>query len=71
MQEIEQSVSGIPEKGRAQLYHRSVRQVYLLTYSQADMNRFPRARRFAEAVISAFKNTPAQILQWFCAKEQH
>ena len=37
----------------------SVRQVYLLTYSQADVNAFPTRRSFVEAVIASFSTTPS------------
>lgn len=50
---------------------RNVRQVYLLTYSQANEERFPTRRHFADAVIDAFKNNTAQIEHWVCARENH
>ena len=50
---------------------RSVRQVYLLTYSQADVSAFPTRRSFAEAVVASFSGTPARIVQWVCCREKH
>lgn len=43
----------------------------MLTYSQADEERFPSRRSFADAVLDAFSRTPAQILQWVCPRENH
>lgn len=48
-----------------------VRQVYLLTYSQADLTRFPSRETFSRAVLDAFSQTPANVLYWVCAKETH
>ena len=49
----------------------AVRQVYLVTYSQADLDKFPTRRSFAEAVVCSFHETDAKVLQWFCSKESH
>ena len=49
-----------------------VRQVYLITYSQADLVKFPTRESFADAIIDAFSSkTPASVIQWVCAREQH
>ena len=48
-----------------------VRQVYLLTYSQADVSAFPTRRSFFEAVIASFPGTPSRIVQWVCFQEKH
>ena len=50
---------------------RQLRQVYLLTYSQADMRRFSTRESFANAVLEAFAPTPATIVRWVCGKEKH
>ena len=38
----------------AGLNSRDLRRVYLITYSQADVDKFPTRASFAEAVIAAF-----------------
>ena len=43
---------------------RSVRKVYLITYSQADVERFPTRDSFVQAVLYAFHDSPANIIQW-------
>lgn len=55
----------------ATMPHRTVRQVYLLTYSQADEDKFPIRASFANAVVNAFQNCPAQLQQWVCSMEKH
>ena len=46
---------------------------YLLTYSQADMEKVPDCRVFADIVLEGFNQGPSasQILQWAVCKEQH
>ena len=47
------------------LNNRDLRRVYLITYSQADVKKFPTRIYFAEAVTAAFSKvnkTPAQAL---------
>ena len=50
---------------------RSVRKVYLITYSQADVVRFPTRHSFVEAVLYSFHDTPAKIMHWSCCLEEH
>lgn len=50
---------------------RQQRQVYLITYSQADMRRFPTRESFSTAVLQAFAPTPATPVRWVCGKEKH
>lgn len=55
-----------------ELREASVRQVYLVTYSQADLERFPTRRSFADAILEAFNSsTNVVILQWVCSAEKH
>jgi len=54
-----------------ELGSRVVRQIYILTYSQANLEFFPTRQSFAEAVLYAFGESPANILQWVCAREEH
>ena len=50
---------------------RSVRRVYLITYSRADLVKFPTRRSFAHAVLALFSGVPASIQQWCCSQEEH
>ena len=51
---------------------RAVRQVYLITYSQADSDRFPTRESFAQAIVRSFNSTNTNIVeQWVCCKEAH
>ena len=49
----------------------NIRQVYLITYSQADVVRFPTRRDFTDIVIRSFDGCPGQIVQWCCCLEEH
>jgi len=54
------------------LGNRAVRQVYLVTYSQADLSIFPDRRSFSEAVIEAVNAAAeAPMMHWVCAQERH
>lgn len=56
----------------AELKPRTVRSVYLLTYSQADLEVFPHRASFADAVLEAFgSSTNVGIHQWVCCMEKH
>ena len=48
-----------------------VRQVYLITYSQANLEVFPTRRSFAECICEAFRETGAAVKQWVCCRERH
>ena len=48
-----------------------VRQVYLITYSQANLEHFPTRRSFAECVVETFNVTGAGVMQWACCREEH
>ena len=54
-----------------ELDSRSIRKVYLITYSQADLIKFPTRRSFADAVIASFSGVSATIEQWCCSQEEH
>ena len=54
-----------------ELHPRQVRSVYLITYSSADVERFPTRESFALAVVNVFGETAAEVLQWVCCKEKH
>ena len=49
----------------------SVRKLYLIIYSQADVGRFPPRQSFVEAVLYSFYDTPDKIMHWSCCMEEH
>ena len=53
------------------LHDRAVRQVYLITYSQADLEKFPTRESFAKAVVRSFECNDTTVLHWICCKEPH
>ena len=51
---------------------RAVRQVYLITYSQADSEKFPIRQSFAQAVVCSFNGMDTNNVEhWVCCKEAH
>ena len=50
---------------------REIRKVYLVTYSQANLSKFPSRSSFASAVVNAFEKGSAKILHWCCSQESH
>ena len=50
---------------------RSVRKLYLITYSQADVGCFPPRQSFVEAVLYSFYDRPDKIMHWSCCIEEH
>lgn len=56
---------------REPLGKKDVRSVYLLTYSQANLDLFPSREEFALAVIRSFSNGNAKIIHWCCCREKH
>ena len=60
-----------PDNCNAEINVRSVRKVYLITYSQADVVRFLTRHSFVGAVLYLFHNTPAKIMHWSCCMEKH
>ena len=59
------------KRNESPLSESAVRQVHLVTYSQADLEKFPSRRSFAEAVVCSFNGANANILQWVCCREPH
>ena len=46
--------------------------MYLITYSQADLQKFPTRRAFADVVVNSFGcETETPVVQWACCLEQH
>lgn len=54
------------------LRNRDVRTVYLITYSQADIDRFNN-QSFATLIVDAFTDEEAnvRVMQWVCCRERH
>ena len=50
-----------------QSYHQRI--VYILTYSRADVSRFPTKRHFADAVVDAWKSCGIEISHWVVSIE--
>ena len=50
---------------------KAVRKVYLVTYSQANLEKFPTRLSFARAVLCSFVETPATVVHWSCSREEH
>ena len=49
---------------------RDSRQVYLVTYSQADLVKYPSRREFADALVLVFSKDN-NVIQWCCCLEDH
>ena len=49
----------------------ATRSVYLVTYSQANLEKFPSRNEFAKAIIASFTQGLARVLQWCCSFENH
>ena len=45
-----------------ELHQRAVRSVYLVTYSQPDMTKFPTCKSFANKVVKYFQSTKVKVL---------
>lgn len=68
--EVETS-QAVYEFNTCEMNARKVRQIYLITYSMVDTERFPTRSSFAEAVVQSFADPPVKVLQWCCCLEQH
>ena len=53
------------------LNDRAVRQVYLITYRKAGLQKCPTQESFAQAVVKSFEVTNTKIECWVCCKEAH
>lgn len=55
------------------LHSRQDRMTYLVTYSQADLTRFPKREDFAWLVVGLFNDSDAQgrVEYWACGREAH
>ena len=59
------------EYGREPLGENDVRAVYMLTYSQANLDLFLSREDFALAVIRSLSSGTEKILQWSCCREKY
>ncbi len=51
---------------------RTVRSTYMVTYSQADLKRFPTRESFAKVVVRTFESKgKVKPLHWACSREDH
>ena len=57
----------------SQLDPRIPRRTYLITYSQADLSKFPTRESFGREVVSAFDqgSGKVKVIQWACCLEDH
>lgn len=51
----------------------NIRSIYLITYSRADLTRYPTRKDFASSVQEAFRETNncSELIQWVCSMENH
>ena len=73
--ESNESSSEEPGKSLSEdsLLRSDLRSVYLVTYSQADITKFPTRENFASAVVYAFSQLQGKgrVVQWCCCREKH
>ena len=55
----------------ASMDRNAVRSVYLLTYSQANNEKFRTREDFSSALVNSFASGTASLLQWCCSLESH
>ena len=55
------------------MHYRTVRRTYLITHSQANLEKFPSRQSFADCVVDAFQNgaSIATVQHWVCCMENH
>ena len=56
---------------QSSLRSRQVRQVYLITYSQVDVEICPSRQSFVTLIVGAFNICGIDVAQWVCSKENH
>lgn len=56
---------------QSSLRSREVRQVYLITYSQVDIEICPTRQSFVSLIVGAFNICGIDIVNWVCSKENH
>ena len=50
---------------------KAARKVYLVTYSQTDLNKFPTQLSFVRAVLCSFVETPITVVHCIGSREEH
>ena len=60
-------------EGGDEMHYRTVRCTYLITYSRANVGKFPSRQSFADCVVDAFQNgaSKATVQHWVCYMENH
>lgn len=53
------------------LTEREFRSVYLVTYSQSDVAKFPTREVFMRAIMESFSTGTGEVVQWVCCREKH
>jgi len=66
-----EETSTLTDNPESNLEENKVRSVYLVTYSQADKQRFPTRLLFARALVQSFVHCGAEISHWCCSEEEH
>ena len=68
-------VSEVDSANTEGLSSRDVRRVYLITYSQANLEIVPTREAFARIILDAFDNavpeSNATVIHWVCSQESH
>ena len=68
-------VSEVDSANTESLSSRDVRRVYLITYSQANLEIVPTREAFARIILDAFDNavpeSNATVIHWVCSQESH
>jgi hypothetical protein len=62
---------GEPIVGKNSLSTSATRSVYLITYSQADLQKFTCRADFARAVVESFTQGNCNVSHWCCSLEEH
>lgn len=68
---LNEASSGNESADENSIISSATRTVYLLTYSQANLNTFPLRKDFAKAVVDFFTQGSGKVLQWCCSLENH
>ena len=66
-------MANIPVMNLTELNTRDMRKVYMITYSQANLEKCPDRQTFAEFVLKVFdfENSTVKPLHWAVCKEAH
>ena len=66
-------MANIPDSNLTEINERDMRNVCMITYSQANLEKFPERKTFAEFVLKAFdfQNSTMKPMHWTVCKEAH